>query len=75
MAPPTLLAVGTGAGPARPAGEPTSLAQLEQRAIHEMLERTGGNRSEAARRLGISRRKLVYRLKDYRDTGGATPLA
>ncbi len=45
-----------------------SLAAVEERAIRDMLERTGGNRSEAARRLGISRRTLLYRLRDYRVT-------
>ena len=53
--------------------DPDSLAELEERAILDMLERTEGNQSEAARRLGISRRKLVYRLKEWRgraDRGG-----
>ncbi len=54
---------------AAPVGDAAlSLADLEQRAILETLERTGGNRSEAARLLGISRRKLLYRLKDYRGS-------
>ncbi|MEZ6036321.1 MAG: sigma-54 dependent transcriptional regulator [Planctomycetota bacterium] len=56
--------------PAPRSDEALSLAELEQRAIVEMLERTNGNRSEAARRLGISRRKLLYRLKEYGVTDG-----
>jgi DNA-binding NtrC family response regulator len=55
------------------AGDADSLAEVEERAILDMLERTEGNQSEAARRLGISRRKLVYRLKEWRgraDRGG-----
>ncbi len=43
------------------------LADLEKTAILEALRRTGGNRSAAARQLGISRRKLLYRLKEYRS--------
>jgi DNA-binding NtrC family response regulator/signal transduction histidine kinase len=42
-----------------------SLADLEKRTILATLERCEGNRSEAARRLGISRRKLLYRLKEW----------
>ena len=43
-----------------PFGE-TSLGALELRHIEEVLHATGGNKSEAAKRLGINRRKL-YRL-------------
>ncbi|MBK8980353.1 MAG: sigma-54-dependent Fis family transcriptional regulator [Planctomycetes bacterium] len=51
-----------------------SLAELEKRTILDALERTDGNRSEAARLLGISRRKLLYRLKEYRaDGAGSAP--
>jgi len=42
-----------------------SLAAIERKAIMAALERCGGNRSQAARDLGISRRKLLYRLKEY----------
>ena len=41
----------------------TSLKELEQRAILEALDATGGNRSQAAKRLGIARRTLQYKLK------------
>ena len=50
-----------------PDGSDLSLAQLEKRAIEAALERSGGNRTEAAQALGISRRKLLYRLKQYRE--------
>ncbi len=46
-----------------------TLAAMEKRAITEALARCDGNRSEAARSLGISRRKLLYRLKEYGVTG------
>ena len=49
---------------------PVRLNNRVRRAIEAALERTGGNRSEAARLLGISRRKLVYRLKEYRGSPG-----
>ena len=51
-----------------------SLADTEKRAILETLALCDGNRSEAARRLGISRRKLLYRLRDYeaQDNSGSS---
>lgn len=53
----------------RSAGSPTeelmSLAAMERRAILSALENNDGNRTLAARELGISRRKLLYRLKEY----------
>jgi DNA-binding NtrC family response regulator len=63
--PPNLQAVVPSSGP--PAADARSLAEIERGAILAELERTDGNRSEAARRLGISRRKLLYRLKEYRN--------
>ena len=41
----------------------TNLKELEERAIMEALEATDGNRSQAARQLGIARRTLQYKLK------------
>jgi DNA-binding NtrC family response regulator len=38
---------------------------LERGLIRRALARTGGNRTEAASLLGISRRALLYKLKDY----------
>ena len=37
---------------------PATLAEIQRAAAHTMLEAAGGNRSEAARRLGISRSRL-----------------
>ncbi|MEW5908654.1 MAG: sigma-54 dependent transcriptional regulator [Thermodesulfobacteriota bacterium] len=41
------------------------LDQLEQAAILKTLEATGGNKSEASRRLGITRKTLLKKLKQY----------
>lgn len=41
------------------------LSQVEQKAILSTLESAGGNKSEAARRLGITRKTLLKKLKQY----------
>ncbi len=41
------------------------LAEIEKEAIRRALARTGGNRSEASKILGISARTLQRRLKEY----------
>jgi len=45
------------------------LEDAERQAIRSVLERTGGNRNEAAAALGISPRTLRHKLKQYRDAG------
>lgn len=47
------------------AAETLNVHDLERRAIEEALRRHGGNRTHAARELGISLRTLQYRLKEY----------
>jgi DNA-binding NtrC family response regulator len=59
----------------RPAGRPPSHAaagpmrsqidELERRTIEEALAAENGNRTYAARRLGVSRRALLYKLSKY----------
>jgi DNA-binding NtrC family response regulator len=50
----------------RPAGEhPMLWKDIERRAIEEALRTNGGNRTRAARQLGISLRTLQYRLKEW----------
>lgn len=44
---------------------PTALAQLEEVMIRSALSETGGNRAEAARRLGIRRQLLYTKLRQY----------
>lgn len=42
------------------------LSELEREAILSTLEMTGGNRTETAKLLGISRRTLQYKLKEFK---------
>ena len=71
-------------------GEPTALRQtaslpasnlesMEEQMIIKALERTGGQRALAAEQLGISRRTLSRKLKEYNinfaQGGGTAPLA
>jgi len=41
------------------------MADIEKQIIKKVLDETGGNRSRAAERLGISRRALYYKLVEY----------
>ena len=47
---------------------PAPLAEIQRAAARAMLESAGGNRSEAARRLGISRSRLQRLLEGQADT-------
>lgn len=56
-----------------PAAEPTlgNIVRLhEVQAIQDALAASGGNRTETAKRLGISERTLRYRLARIREAGG-----
>jgi transcriptional regulator with PAS, ATPase and Fis domain len=58
-----------GAGRAVPLGD---LDNMEEQMIIRALEQTGGHRAQAAERLGISRRTLSRKLREYEiDTRGA----
>ncbi len=50
---------------------PISLADVESRLIERALAKTGGNRSAAARLLGISRAQINYRLSKSKPSGRA----
>ena len=41
-----------------------AVARFEMRLIDEAIEATGGNRAEAARRLGISRARLLRKIDE-----------
>ena len=60
-----------GAGTAPPAGYPlvpgSTLAELERFAILRTLEHMGGSTSKAAEMLGISPRKIQYKLLEYQE--------
>jgi DNA-binding NtrC family response regulator len=45
------------------------MAEIERIAILRTLEAVGGSTSRAARMLGISTRKIQYRLREYREEG------
>lgn len=42
-----------------------TMAEIQRQAILDALEESGGNKTQAATLLGISRRKLVYKLREY----------
>jgi two-component system response regulator RegA len=48
-----------------PAGGTPSLARVEWEHINRVLQDSGGNISEAARRLGLHRRSLQRKLAKY----------
>ena len=48
-----------------------AVAALERRMIADALERAGGNRSEAARQLGIARAQLYLKMEEYGIGGRA----
>ena len=58
-----------------PVGELTSLAAIEDRHIRRVLDAVKGNRSLAARILGLDRKTLTRRLGDSRRGGARLPNA
>ena len=67
--PPTPARTPAAPSAADSAGAPLSLDEVEQRHILGVLERLNGNRAAAAAELGISLRKLYYRLGEYQKKG------
>jgi DNA-binding NtrC family response regulator len=61
---PEALRRGEQAGPATSAMR-DQLAELERRRIEEAMAAEQGNQTRAAKRLGISRRALIYKLEKY----------
>ncbi|MBU2053802.1 MAG: sigma-54 dependent transcriptional regulator [Proteobacteria bacterium] len=68
-APSTAISGGNGSpfagGPPPPGAGVASLDAVERETILKTLEASGGNKSEAARRLGITRRTLHQKLRKY----------
>jgi DNA-binding NtrC family response regulator len=62
---PAAVAPAARAAAAAPAGATLDLQQIERQTIERALERFSGNRSAAAEALGISRRTLQRKLKEY----------
>jgi len=58
--------------PPLPVGE-VSLEEVERATILQTLEAAGGNKSEAARRLGVTRKTLHAKLKKYEMQGDSFP--
>jgi DNA-binding NtrC family response regulator len=58
-------AVVTTASPTAPARAPATVKESEKDLIARTLQETGGNRTEAARRIGMSRRTLHRKLHEY----------
>jgi DNA-binding NtrC family response regulator len=58
-------AVVTAAAPAAPARAPATVKETEKELIARTLQETSGNRTEAARRIGMSRRTLHRKLHEY----------
>ena len=50
---------------------PERIAQLERAAIRAALVATGGNRVQAAKRLGIARATLYHKLEQYPELATA----
>jgi two-component system response regulator FlrC len=48
--------------------EPVSLKEMEQRMIYTTLDKTDGNRTHAAKLLGISVRTLRNKLNEYKES-------
>lgn len=70
VAPRRAVALATGdASPAPANGGELTMEQIEQKHIFEVLKKNNGNRAATAAELGISVRKLYYRLGEYQKKG------
>jgi DNA-binding NtrC family response regulator len=63
--PPAVLRAEEPAPAAEPVIEPLPLEEIERRNIIAALQRTGGNKNEAARLLGIDRQRLYRKIEKY----------
>jgi transcriptional regulator with PAS, ATPase and Fis domain len=53
----------------------STIQEIEKEVILRTLEHVGGSTSMAAKMLNISIRKVQYKLKEYRKSGGAARAA
>jgi transcriptional regulator with PAS, ATPase and Fis domain len=51
-----------------PRGEGVNLTEINKYHIKQAFQKSGGNKTRAAKLLGISRASLIYRLKKYQIT-------
>ena len=65
--PPSILAAGGEIQPSRPSFADMTLEEIERVVVAETVERVGGNKSEAARRLGITRKTLLAKMQSPRE--------
>jgi DNA-binding NtrC family response regulator len=61
----------TSASAAAPNGRFPSIAEMERQLIEQALQKTSGNRNEAAKMLDINVRTLRNKLKEYAAQGSA----
>lgn len=69
--PPQIAAYGKGEPDS--ARDENQLSQIERAAILAALEECGGNRTQTAKKLGISRRTLIYKLQAIEKETGRRP--
>jgi transcriptional regulator with PAS, ATPase and Fis domain len=62
----TMASPGAAPGAAPATGEATTLQEVERRHVHEVLSQAHGNKMQAAKTLGISRRALYRLIAKYR---------
>ena len=68
---PTAVRAGAKSGSALPAGRLPTLGESEAHLVGLVLEECGGNKTEAARRLGIDRKRLYRKIRKYGLLGDA----
>jgi len=58
-------------GPERGINDLLSLRELERQHILEVLRSVGGNKALTSRRLGLDRKTLYRKLKEYGEAAGS----
>jgi DNA-binding NtrC family response regulator len=68
---PPVVRAGARSGLGAPADRLPTLAEAEAHLVGLVLEDSGGNKTEAARRLGIDRKRLYRKIRKYGLLGDA----